>query len=154
MRCMLYVKRQYSREQYEAAFQQLYTFLWEKHQDVSKPEVLAECLAQHFESEEVKTIISKGTDPQYKKLLQDDVAALVAKGAFGAPWMIVTNVEGKQEPFFGSDRSVTSAAISLDEDPQLTRLFNSSFHFVLQFLGIPFRDIEILPASEAGGSKL
>lgn len=33
---------------------------------------------------------------------------LVEKGAFGAPWWLVTNKEGVEEPFFGSDRYVSS----------------------------------------------
>jgi len=28
------------------------------------------------------------------------------QGAFGCPWFWVTNLEGKSEPFFGSDRYV------------------------------------------------
>ena len=104
MRCMLYVKQKFPRDQYEAQFQELWTYLWEKHRDISKPEILGECLAEHFKPEEVKAILAKGTDPEYKKLLVDETANLVAKGAFGAPWMLVTNSEGKQEPFFGSDR--------------------------------------------------
>ena len=45
------------------------------------------------------------------------------QGAFGAPWMWVRNEEGKEEPFFGSDR----------------------FAFIWTFLGVPFRDVEIIP---------
>lgn len=66
-------------------------------------------------------------------MLTDETAMLVEKGAFGAPWWLVTNSEGVEEPFFGSDR----------------------FHFVYQFLGVPFRDMEILPPGGSGnGAKL
>jgi len=37
--------------------------------------------------------------------------------------MWVRNTEGKEEPFFGSDR----------------------FHFMWEYLGLPWQDIEILP---------
>jgi glutathione S-transferase kappa 1 len=40
--------------------------------------------------------------------------------------MWVRNGEGKEEPFFGSDR----------------------FAFMWTFLGVPFRDIEIIPGKE------
>lgn len=54
-------------------------------------------------------------------------------GAFGAPWMWVKNGEGKEEPFFGSDRC----------------------HFMWEFLKLPWRDIEVLPkGAEAEKSKL
>ncbi|KAF2172629.1 hypothetical protein M409DRAFT_62390 [Zasmidium cellare ATCC 36951] len=129
MRCLLYAKENLPYEQYENAFGDLWHFLWREHKDVSKPEVLAECLGRHFGREDVERIIKAGTDPKYKKMLTDETAMLVEKGAFGAPWWLVTNKEGVEEPFFGSDR----------------------FHFVYQFLGVPFQDIEILPP---GSSKL
>lgn len=41
------------------------------------------------------------------KLLANTQEAL-DQGAFGAPWFWVRNAEGKEEPFFGSDRYVTT----------------------------------------------
>ncbi|KAK4502055.1 hypothetical protein PRZ48_007866 [Zasmidium cellare] len=129
MRCMLFAKENLEYEAYENAFGDLWRFLWIQHKDVSKPEVLAELLGRYFEKGDVERIIKAGTDPVYKKKLTDETAMLVEKGAFGAPWWLVTNKEGVEEPFFGSDR----------------------FHFVYQFLGVPFQDMEILPR---GSSKL
>lgn len=58
---------------------------------------------------------------------------MLGKGAFGSPWFWVRNGEGKEEPFFGSDR----------------------FHFMWEYLGLPWQDIEILPpGAKAGKSKL
>lgn len=104
MRCMLYAKEHYPYQQYEDAFGELWLFLWKEHKDVSKPEVLAECLSRHFPKGDVEKIVQAGADPKYKKLLTDQTAMLVEKGAFGAPWFLVTNREGVEEPFFGSDR--------------------------------------------------
>ncbi|CAK3839291.1 DSBA family oxidoreductase [Lecanosticta acicola] len=123
MRCMLYAKEHYPYQQYEDAFGELWIFLWKEHKDVSKPEVLAECLSRHFKPQDVEKIVSAGTDTKYKKMLTDQTDLLVQKGAFGAPWFLVTNKEGVEEPFFGSDR----------------------FHFMFQYLGVPFQDIQILP---------
>ncbi|GKT88374.1 LOW QUALITY PROTEIN: DSBA-like thioredoxin domain-containing protein [Colletotrichum tofieldiae] len=47
----------------------------------------------------------------------------IERGAFGAPWFWVVNDEGKGEPFFGSDR----------------------FHYMYEYLGVPYQDIAILP---------
>lgn len=38
-------------------------------------------------------------------MLVDETAMLVEKGAYGAPWFLVKNKQGVEEPFFGSDRS-------------------------------------------------
>ncbi|KAJ3474410.1 hypothetical protein NLG97_g9858 [Lecanicillium saksenae] len=46
----------------------------------------------------------------------------LAKGAFGAPWIWVTNAKGQEEPFFGSDR----------------------FNHIYAFLDIPFQDVTVL----------
>lgn len=141
---MLYAKENLPYEKYEDAFGELWQFLWREHKDVSKPEVLAECLGRHFEKEDVErsecylsffcregnggqdlmmwwdgfvlivcVVIKAGTDPKYKKMLTDETAMLVEKGAFGAPWWLVTNKEGVEEPFFGSDRYVFSVVVIL-----------------------------------------
>jgi hypothetical protein len=55
------------------------------------------------------------------------------KGAFGVPWFWVRNAEGKEEPFIGSDR----------------------FHFMWEFLGLPWQDIAILlKGTRPGKAKL
>lgn len=54
MRCMLYAKENLPYEKYEDAFGELWQFLWREHKDVSKPEVLAECLGRHFGREDVE----------------------------------------------------------------------------------------------------
>ena len=72
--------------------------------DLSKPEMLAKCLSSHFGAEEVKTILEKGSSPEYKKKLSDNTQRALDSGAFGAPWFIVENAQGAKEPFFGSDR--------------------------------------------------
>lgn len=42
---------------------------------------------------------------EYKDMLTAQTKMVVEKyGAFGCPWMVVTNEKGKKECFFGSDR--------------------------------------------------
>jgi len=102
---MLYIQSHFPYEQYEDSFLELWVFLWQEHRDISKPEVLAECLARHFKAEDVEKIIKAGTDPVWKQKLNEQTKMLVEeKGAFGAPWWWVRNGEGREEPFFGSDR--------------------------------------------------
>lgn len=54
MRCMLYAKDHYPYAQYEDCFGGLWQFLWREHKDISKPEVMAECLGRRFGKEDVE----------------------------------------------------------------------------------------------------
>lgn len=54
MRCMLYAKDHYPYQQYEDAFGELWKFLFVEHKDISKPEIMAECLSRHFAKEDVE----------------------------------------------------------------------------------------------------
>ena len=101
---MLYIKDNFDNHVYEAQFEELWTAYWRDHLDLSKPEAMGDCLGRHFDKDDVRRILEGGTSPKYKKLLTDETARLVEKGAFGAPWFIVRNSSGVEEPFFGSDR--------------------------------------------------
>lgn len=101
---MLYIKDNFDPSRYEDQFEELWVAYWRDHIDLSKPESMAECLGRHFNKDEVSRIMEGGTSQKYKKLLTDETAYLVSKGAFGAPWFLVRNKDGKEEPFFGSDR--------------------------------------------------
>lgn len=127
MRCMLYIKDNYLKDRYEHQFGELWTSYWKDQMDISKPDVMGECLGRHFSQDDVERILVGGTSPKYKKSLTDETAKMVEKGAFGAPWFIVRNKEGKEEPFFGSDR----------------------FAHMLQYLGVEFQDITILPKDKS-----
>lgn len=103
---MLYIKDTFPKEQYEKQFGQLWQSYWREHLDISKPENMKKCLSANFSDSEADEILKGGTSAKYKKMLTDETARLVEKGAFGAPWYFVTNKDGKDEPFFGSDRYV------------------------------------------------
>ncbi|KAK3904378.1 glutathione S-transferase kappa 1 [Staphylotrichum tortipilum] len=84
-----------------------------------------------FTDEQIKAIVEAAGGAEMKDVLKKVTGEALGRGAFGAPWLWVTNGEGQGEPFFGSDR----------------------FHFVWEHLGLPYNDVTLLPAG-AVRSKL
>jgi glutathione S-transferase kappa 1 len=101
---MVFTKATFPAPLFESAFQELWVAMWEQGFDVSKPEVLAKALGRHFSNDDVKRILEAATTPECKQKLNNNTQRALEKGAFGAPWFWVRNAEGKEEPFFGSDR--------------------------------------------------
>ncbi|KAJ5739467.1 HCCA isomerase/glutathione S-transferase kappa [Penicillium manginii] len=125
-RCMIYIKNNYPRERYETTFLSLWEWMYHKNIDISKPEQLGELLKSHnYSDEEIKAIVGAASSPEYKQALTANTQTALDQGAYGAPWFWVRNKEGKEEPFFGSDR----------------------FAFMWQYLGLPFQDVAILEKS-------
>ena len=110
-RCMIYVKDNFPREKFEQAFLTLWDYNWVRHIDPSKPEGMTRCLSEHFTEAQVRDSMGGAQQPKYKQALTDQTKKCVASGAFGAPWFLVTNGEGKTEPFFGSDRYVFAESL-------------------------------------------
>jgi 2-hydroxychromene-2-carboxylate isomerase len=102
--------------------------------NITLPGPLTETLIKSnlFSKSDIEQIIAKAADKEWKDKLLSNTKDALDQGAFGAPWMWVRNYEGKEEPFFGSDR----------------------FHFMWEFLGLPWRDLEVLPKGSEGKSKL
>lgn len=105
-RCMLYVKDNYTREQFERAFEFLWDYSFDPnyHIDISKPENMARCLAETLPKEDIPKILDAAKTPKYKDLLSAQTKKAVELGAFGAPFFWMTNDKGESEPLFGSDR--------------------------------------------------
>lgn len=98
--------------------------------------------AKLFSGDDVDGIM-KGRE-EMKGLLKTETAEVVQKkGAFGMPWLWVTNGEGKEEAFFGSDRYVLATCESKSE-----MLTVSRFNHVYAHLGIPFTDVAVLPPAK------
>jgi glutathione S-transferase kappa 1 len=57
-----------------------------------------------FRAEDVDAIAKGMASPEIKDALRATTQQALDQGAFGAPWMWVTNSAGVTEPFFGSDR--------------------------------------------------
>ncbi|KAF2022204.1 glutathione S-transferase kappa 1 [Aaosphaeria arxii CBS 175.79] len=125
-RALIYIKSQHP-DLFIQAFRDLFVEMWEKGVDVSKPELLAKTFSQHFSKSEVENIIKGANSPEYKQALNDNTKQALDRGAFGCPWFWVKNSEGKEEPFFGSDR----------------------FHYMWSYLDLPVRELELLPGGRA-----
>ncbi|KAF2856998.1 glutathione S-transferase kappa 1 [Plenodomus tracheiphilus IPT5] len=121
-RALGYIKEAHP-EKLVDVFLGLFVAMWQNGKDVSKPDLLGQVLLQHFNDSEVKKILESANSPPYKQLLNDKTKEALDRGAFGCPWFFVRNSEGKEEPFFGSDR----------------------FHYMWEFLGLPWKDIELEP---------
>jgi glutathione S-transferase kappa 1 len=57
-----------------------------------------------FGAKEVEEITAAAESQEWKDKLLANTQKALDLGAFGAPWFWVRNSEGKEEPFFGSDR--------------------------------------------------
>lgn len=137
---MIYIKQNYPRERYETTFLLLWEWMYYKNIDISKPEKLAELLKSHgYSDNEVKSILNAASTPKFKQALTANTQTALDKGAYGAPWFWVKNKEGKEEPFFGSDRYVHSMPRGITGDLTWHR-----FAFMWQYLGLPFQDVAII----------
>lgn len=106
---MIYIKRNFPRERYETTSILLWEWMYYKNIDISKPDNLAELLRSNgFSDAEAKNVLTAASTPEYKEALTANTQKALDQGAYGAPWFWVKNKEGKEEPFFGSDRYVHS----------------------------------------------
>lgn len=146
LRALHYIRASFSPATYWSAWHYLLHALWSpaKH-NVSDAGVLAGVLAEApagfrgpgtggpqklFTQAEVKTIMAAAADDEWKGALKACVEEALGRGAFGAPWLWVTNEQGLGEPFFGSDR----------------------WQHVYEFLGLPHQKLKLL--GPGGGAKL
>ncbi|KAL6908851.1 thioredoxin-like protein [Trichoderma evansii] len=137
LRALHYIKANYPQATFLAAFESLLMAFWTPPNVNLIPEENLRAVLQGatekpgksgskklFTEEEVEKIMqSRGT---MKDTLLATTKRAVDLGAFGAPWLWVTNAKGVSEPFFGSDR----------------------FHHIYKFLDIPFQDIAVLAPSK------
>ncbi|KAL7939002.1 thioredoxin-like protein [Trichoderma chlorosporum] len=137
LRALHYIKANYPKATFLAAFESMFMALWTPPNVNLIPEENLRAVLQGarekpgksdskqlFTEDEVEKIMkSRG---EMKNVLVATTQKAVDRGAFGAPWLWVTNAKGEQEPFFGSDR----------------------FHHIYKFLDIPFQDITVLTPSK------
>jgi len=136
-RALTFVKATYPSDVFEKTYLAIFHDLWTPPQsDITIPANLAKTLQSTglYSDDQIAKILQKATDKHWKDKLLENTKLVLEQGAFGAPWFWVRNAEGKEEPFFGSDR----------------------FHFIWDFLGLPWQDIQLLPKGAAKGrhSKL
>ncbi|KAI1661589.1 thioredoxin-like protein [Daldinia decipiens] len=156
LRALLYIKTHCPAATYLATWRALFHAFWTLHRPPITPETLGQTLAgipagtnaagssppevlgpgdggeRLFSAPEVAGILQAEKSAEYKNALRETTQRALDQGAFGAPWLWVTNAAtGESEPFFGSDR----------------------WSHVYAFLGLPYRDVELLPPGAARGSE-
>jgi 2-hydroxychromene-2-carboxylate isomerase len=117
LRALHYIKANYPQATFLATFEALLMAFWTPPNTNLIPEENLRAVLQGatekpgksdskklFTEEEVEKIMQGRSE--MKNVLLATTKRAVDNGAFGAPWIIVTNAKGVQEPFFGSDRSV------------------------------------------------
>ncbi|CAK5280826.1 unnamed protein product [Mycena citricolor] len=125
-RILCYVKATFPQHAFEQTLLSFFRSLWVlPHADISKPDVVRGVLdGLHLYSDaQVDAILAAPAQKEWKDCLTSNTRRVVELGAFGAPWMWVQDGNGKEEPFFGSDR----------------------FHFIWEFLGLPWQESGLLP---------
>lgn len=105
-RVIIYLQRHHPARVWEEAWLALWLDMWENSRDISQPETLRAVLQETgvLKDDEIADALRGAGTDEIKKQLTANTEEAVQRGAFGAPWFWVTNQEGKQEPFFGSDR--------------------------------------------------
>lgn len=109
LRTLHYIKRTYPRETYHAVLEHYFHAFWTPpNLNLTQVEVLARVLAQsdQFSPKECEAILAAAKTQEVKDELTVATQEALERGAFGSPWLWVTNGEGNSEPFFGSDRFV------------------------------------------------
>lgn len=119
LRALQFIKENYPEPTFLATFRFFFHRLWlPPHVNLAEDANLVAALSEAtdeldggsgrklFTDEDVGKIMA-GRESTKEKVKQLTVEA-VEKGAFGAPWLWVTNQDGKAEAFFGSDRYVYS----------------------------------------------
>lgn len=93
-------------EKVETLSRVLFYRIWHKDLDATEPDSLREASKTAGISEAViNEALQRMNDPDIKGRLKATTQEALDLRAFGAPWIVTTNVEtGKQEQFFGSDR--------------------------------------------------
>jgi glutathione S-transferase kappa 1 len=115
LRALHFIKENYPESTYLAAIRYLFHKIWlPPHVNLAEDEKLIAALKEAtdeldggtgkklFSDEDVEKIMN-GRESM-KDRVKDLTGEAVQKGAFGAPWLIVTREDGKSEAFFGSDR--------------------------------------------------
>ncbi|KAJ7492022.1 putative glutathione S-transferase kappa 1 [Mycena latifolia] len=129
-RSLCYIKATFPQSTFEQAWLALFKAMWiPPYANPALPDAVPGVLrdTKLFSDKEVDEIVAAASQKQWKDCLLENTKKVVDQGAFGAPWMWVRNGQGKEEPFFGSDR----------------------FHHIWVYLGLPWKDIELLPKATA-----
>lgn len=113
LRALHFIKAHYPLETFLSAIEFLFHQFWSPpHVNLTVDENLRKALLAAtgkdgsgrtlFSEDHVQKILDGRV--LMKDVLKEQTARAVELGAFGAPWLWVTNAKGETQPFFGSDR--------------------------------------------------
>lgn len=86
-----------------AAFGALYKTFWAEGNPIGEPDVVAKALKTVFSGHEVSEIMASTSTPEGKQNLTKNTEFALEKGAFGLPWFVATDSQGKEEGYWGID---------------------------------------------------
>lgn len=126
LRVMHAIKARFSPAVYLDAVAAVFAAFWTPPvADINNATVLTDILRAVPALGDAARIVSEAAAGHAAKdALKTATQTAVRQGAFGAPWMVATRADGKEEYFFGSDR----------------------LHHIYAFLDVPFTDVALLPA--------
>jgi 2-hydroxychromene-2-carboxylate isomerase len=106
---LCYIKATFPQSTFEQAWLAFFRASWiPPHANLSQQAdlraLLGKCGFFKFSDAEADAILAAAQEKQWKDCLLEKNKKVLELGAFGAPWMWVRNTQGKEEPFFGSDR--------------------------------------------------
>jgi 2-hydroxychromene-2-carboxylate isomerase len=104
---LCYIKATFPQSTFEQAWLAFFRASWiPPHANLSQQSDLRALLGKcgFFSDAEADAILAAAQEKQWKDRLLENNTKVLELGAFGAPWMWVRNAQGKEEPFFGSDR--------------------------------------------------
>jgi 2-hydroxychromene-2-carboxylate isomerase len=91
-------------ESLPAAFEAIYQLFWIEGQPIGELEVVAKGLGKVFGEERARAILAGISKPEVKKLLNSNTQLALEAGAFGVPFWVARDGEGREDVFFGADR--------------------------------------------------
>lgn len=85
------------------AIDALYRAFWIESKTIGKVEVIEAVLEPVVGREKVKAVVEGVKSEGVKKMLAENTKKAFGDGAFGLPWFVATNAQGKTEGFWGVD---------------------------------------------------
>lgn len=82
----------------------MYQLWWVEGQNIGEVNVVAKGLVTVFGEAKAKEILETVKTAEGKKRLNENTGRALEAGAFGVPFFVATNADGKEEVFFGVDR--------------------------------------------------
>ncbi|KAI9877500.1 MAG: hypothetical protein M1830_003761 [Pleopsidium flavum] len=81
----------------------LYQAFWVDRKAIQKPAHLLPVLERVLGEKMAKEVMERSNSAEAKKLLSANSEKALEEGAFGLPWFVATNADGKKECFWGFD---------------------------------------------------